>query len=695
MKKRLGPFVAVVSPFAFGVLVVTVASMTQLAYLSRFPWQDLFWNDLQLHASWRWFAESMNGGGVWETVRSVFDFRVNVGDNVTSSLKAPSVLFDVGAWFTWITGSQYVAFSLKFLVYALSAATGLALLVRANVSLNGRAVGVFVFSMLLASVMLHPNLHHEVGPLNQWFMLTVPAWCYLLGDGLAQLRARPALYVLALTGVTVLSLGATDLFLAFHLTTLFAFFLLRSIAIRADTASLMSVASYVALFVVVEKSDFLLTQIRGGDPYVISTATSWELAQYVDLYLWPTLSKSLLKPEFFGPITVFLTAPVLLLLLTSLVVSKAFRSVAVLGALGLTVAGLVGLGAFLHYSDTTRELLPSVVRYHLGIVPFLVASLLARYGSLGAAVDRRLATPALAMPFALLGLAVVLVLNATVYPSFVPETSKRVISPGLSQWLTSDLPGCVAAGVAKPRYASATRSFVFVGAEWSSRSGRNDTLMFLIEQPEALGGRTFNQWRYSSSRYNDVLLTAAGQSSTNGWPFSIRDLPDALKLSDSTGSPFIVSTVPIADPGLDEVTACPFPPHLAEATEGNPTLASTVWVYQRVVSQSAAIRHIDYHSTQVTAVVQCPGAEEGGDIALPIGFHPTLYTTYPASGVSLRSGADGGVVVHIPPGVCGADGTTGITIRSAGPGRLWKLVLLAFISLSAGGFFLATKFRVE
>lgn len=690
MRQRLGSLMAAVGPYAVGAVAVSAASATQLAYLSRFPWQDLFWNDLQLHSSWRWFAESMSAGGFAETVRSIFDFRVNVGDNVAASLKTPSPIFDLGAWLTWATGSQYVAFSLKFLAYVLTAATGLALLIDANPNLGRRAAGIVVFTVLLASMSLHPNLHHEVGPLNQWFMLTVPAWCWLLGDGLVLLQRRPALYIAALTGVIVLSLGSTDLFLAFHLSTLFGFFLLRSLVSRDDTVALLSVASYVAAFVLVEKSDFLLAHLRGGDPYVVSTSASWTLAQYVEVYLWPTLSKSLLKPEFHGPITVFLNAPTLLLLLTSLGLSKTFRSVGVVGSLLVTVVCLISLGAALHYFDSTRALLPSVVRYHLGIVPFVVASLLARFGSLSTAIHRRPVTPAQAIPLAALGLGVA-VLSSTAYAGSVPESSRHVISLGLNQWLTEGLPGCVAAGVGRPSLEAEPRSFVFVGAEWSSRSGRNDTLLFLIEQPEALGGRTFNQWRYSSAHYNDVLLKAVGQSSTNGWPFSIRDLADAQRLSDSSESPFFVSTVPIGEPGFVELAKCPFPTQLSDATRGNPTLASTVWVYHRRRSVPSTIRHIDYQSTKVTALVACPTGAGSGDVGLPIGFHPSLYITHPVSGAALRSGLDGGVVVQLSPAACAADGTASVTIRSAARGRVWRLVLLAILPVLAVGLIIANR----
>jgi hypothetical protein len=202
------------------------------------------------------------------------------------------------------------------------------------------------------------------------------------------------------------------------------------------------------------------------------------------------------------------------------------------------------------------------------------------------------------------------------------------------------LPQAVEAIIDRSAYASYSRSFVPIAKEvFQPGSGRNDKLMPLTENPEAYGGRSFFQWRFSTSRhvapYYEELTGLRPFCLFPPTPGSIGKVVDFAVLSES---PFIVSAdSELPDPRLELLGSYTIQSALLERHRGyNDGLVGTIYIY--------AVRNIPNKKARYSRTLAHFNFVQGvtAPTRLPLTYFSDLRAQDSAGRpVALRRGADG------------------------------------------------------
>ena len=558
-------------------VITILIAISRTGLLSRFPGEDLFWNDLQLYNSWRWFSETAKDTGVLSTFSSVIDFRQNTGDLFAASSKWSNPILDIGSWFTYFFGSYSLAFYLKFSTLALISAFGLYKLVQGNFSLQQKSESfkLMIFSILYSSLVFHPILHGEVGPLNQWYLLLVPNWFHILIELTKSVDRKFTILHPYFFTITILSLGSSDLFLISSVTAVFSIFIIKELISGHQAKYLLK---YYLLFLgifLLDKSFYLRESIVGRSQ--IASKGSWNLEQYTSQFLFPLFREGTFFPIFVGPASIFINAIIFAMCYSAFKNRKNSHFTKYIIGAALTLTLLILSSLLLHGVSAIQLQLPSAVRYHLTIVPYALMSILAFSAkfTLKRKPSKIKISQVISIP---LSIFLVFVLNTSDYGGIVPENSNYILSKTTSEWYLKALPNCVNTKIDAKILHSDNRSFIFVKRSGTA-SAMDDTLLFLSEQPMNLKGRTFQQWRYTTGVLNANLLSSVGSSPLFNRPLLSDDVNNILKLSKITNSPFIVSTQTISSPNLLYVGMCKFPLKLKNVIDRNATLGQNVHIY--------------------------------------------------------------------------------------------------------------------
>jgi hypothetical protein len=129
------------------------------------------------------------------------------------------------------------------------------------------------------------------------------------------------------------------------------------------------------------------------------------------------------------------------------------------------------------------------------------------------------------------------------YSAVVSAGSKRTINHDIRKWITTDMPNCIKKSTTTAASSEKAPQYVFLTS--NDENGRNDNLTSLIENPWALDGRTFNQWRYGTSRSNYLLLEKYGLRALNTWAFTERNLEKTIDYANVLGINYLVATTPL------------------------------------------------------------------------------------------------------------------------------------------------------
>ncbi len=570
-------------------ILVLLLVIPKYGILTRYPWQDLIYADFQIFNRWRWFAESLNQTGLIDTLTSNTDFRMNTGENLYLSSRVSAPIFDVGAWLYFITGSLDFAFFSKYLILTLFSAVGLTGLIERSTSIMRiiPRTKFLVFAITLASMMGHPLLMHEVGPMVLWYLFLTPCWILLFLDirdhGITSMLLNWKTYVFIL-----LTIGSSDLFVFFY----FPLFLILAVTEKSNTyTSIKNIFKGIMVLefaLGVSKILYLYYSIYGGN---ISNSGSWDLVDYLENFVIP-LFLSLFLPFFWGPVIIFLNFIVLGLIVYFGLQSKSIlkKYTIILFAMLLV---LLTVGILLHANPLTREALPSAFRYHVAPWSIFVISMIPIF--INEVLKKTNKPPSLEKykkTIMLLVLIVILSLSniEQFYSSVVSAGSKRIVDRDIRQWITTDLPNCIKGATSNTKNSEKVSQYVFLTA--NDEDGRNDNLTSLIENPWALEGRTFNQWRYGTAKSNFLLLEKYGLKGINTWAFTENDLKKAIEYANTLGISSLVSTTPLASSEkIKFLKECripenvfpkfvPFKQLLSGIETGNTSYQKNVFVYE-------------------------------------------------------------------------------------------------------------------
>lgn len=596
--------------------------------LARFPWQDLVYNDFQIYKQWQFFSSTVKSDGLIYALLSTHNFGLNMGENIYIVSRVSPAIFDLGAWIFLATNNLDIAAMGKLSIYFTTCFIGFKKLYdMAYPSASKKRDFFFIVS--LVTVLSHPALYHEVGPMVLWYLLLTPTWLYFFlyahKQGLRSVLKNNFFYFLIF-----LTIGSSDLFIFFYFPfiALAAFFLLKS---KEKLICLFKFLLIIEFFILIPKIPYIYFLILDEN---MQRKGSYGIELYFSSFVVPLLKHSIFFAYFTGPVIIFLNS-VLLMSILYLGLHNRKVSTKYIFYLGSILVLLISLGLLVHGIPFMRNHLPSAFRYHVALWPFVVASMLPFWSSeiaLRGQIKRKHSRVSF---FALLVILTVLISNSSVtYQSISPSGSKKIIDTDMRSWLLRGLPDCINE---KTSSTSRDKSFIFMTP--NSESGRNDTLLFLEENPWGLNGRTFNQWAYATNNANYYLNTEHELLGLNSWAFTDEELVQAADFATDAHVDYLLSTTLInpVNPRYMELGSCsipeklklnatPFRSRLDNKPLGNPTLASTVYIYSiDTEAQDSPIKIESIDLSSITFEVKCNYADQ---IVLPVSYSGALEVTH-------------------------------------------------------------------
>ena len=508
--------------------------------LARYPWQDLIYTDFQIFNRWRWFSESLHQSGLINTLTSNTDFRMNTGENLYLSSRVSAPIYDVGAWLYFITGSLDVAFFSKYLVLTLLSAFGLIGLIERSTSIKKNIPNTkfLIFAVTLASLMGHPLMMHEVGPMVLWYLFLTPCWILIFLDtrdyGVLNMLSSWKTYALI-----IFTIGSSDLFVFFYFPLFFSLAFIDKSKIYIKLKNIFISVLLIEIVLIVSKIPYFYYSTSGSN---ISHSGSSGILDYVKNFVAP-LFLSLFLPFFWGPVIIFLNFILIGLILyfgfKHLII---FKKYLIIWSSMLLILLLFGIS--LHTFPITREALPSAFRYH--VAPwsiFLIAMLPLFINDVLKNRDNRPSLEGHKNVVILLVILAILSLSniEQFYTSVVSPGSKRIVDYDIRKWLMTDLPNCIKKNTNKTVGSTAAPQYVFLTA--NEENGRNDNLTSLIENPWALNGRTFNQYRYSTSKSNNLSTLKFGLNGLFNSAFTQENLSKSIEYSKLLGINYLITTI--------------------------------------------------------------------------------------------------------------------------------------------------------
>jgi len=469
---------------------------------------------------------------------------MNTGENLYLSSRVSSPLYDIGAWLYFITGSMDIAFFTKYIVLTLFAASGLTQLIKRSTVIESRLPNTkfLIFAVLLASMMGNPLMLHEAGPMVLWYLFLTPSWITVFLEtrdlGLSKILSNWKTYALI-----ILTIGSSDLFIFFYFPLFIFLAFIEKSNIYLKLKNISKGILFIELLLITSKLLYFYYKFQGNN---ISHSGSWGLVDYIKNFVAP-LFLSVFLPFFWGPVIIFLNFALLgLIVYFGTRVPLVLKKYLIIWLSMLLI--LLLLGIFLHSVSFTREALPSAFRYHVAPWSIFVISMFPFF--LDEVLKKTQTSPTLeGHRKTIITLVLIAILSISnieqFYGSLVSARSKRTIDYDIRQWITKDMPNCIIDITTEGKSPSVSSQYVFLTQ--NNENGRNDNLTSLIENPWALNGRTFNQWRYSTSKSNYFFLEKFGLEGLNTWAYTEKDLTKAIEYANALGINYLVTTTRLAE----------------------------------------------------------------------------------------------------------------------------------------------------
>ena len=621
-------------------LIFFFFALKKYLFLGRFPNQDLFWNDLQLFRYWTWLSTTFDSQGIVGVLSSDTDFLINYGESLYAQAKSTSFIFDFGSWVYVFTGDIDIAIGFRLLVFSSIGALGLYLLLikgsKTDFSLwSSKILFLFLFIIFDSFLLFHPQFSYEVGILNSWCFFLVPMLVYMFwyGGQYSNLARISALVILS-----YLSFSNTDIHAIIYILTL-ALFCIISVGNRDKVRILKDTLLISGLFLI-DRIPFLVEFFRTSE-------TSFRGPFYPDYLVNFVLGlrHSPFAYNFAGPVTFFVgfLAPfvaIWIYLNSNIYQKKKLRFE--LFTIIFLILILILIGVCLHSISILNAQMPSLWRYPLAIVPFIIISALARRSG-DFFCNRKLK-----YSFAV-GITMSLTLQLAAINFFTQEVYQVVYDKELRYQLVEKLPKCINEALLESKIAAGKRSIIFAAQEYSEDypKGRDDTLLYLIENPTSLQGRTFNQWRYSS---NSIYIDQFGFFA---WPFTLAETDEIVSAMDVTRSNVLLTSSPLIGKSnkLKFVRTCEPLKLVQSFTDRNKTLERNVYIYLKIDNRNF-INDMNYSSSKIQTKINCSNASKlkEDDFNVPLAFRDSLRANINQTDVVLKNYKG---YAQLPYNICG------------------------------------------
>ena len=630
-------------------LIFFFFALKKYLFLGRFPNQDLFWNDLQVFRYWAWLSKTFNSQGIVEVLSSDTDFLTNYGESLYAQTKSTSFIFDFGSWIYAFTGHVDIAIGFRLLVFSSIGAFGLYLLLtkgsRTDFSLwSSKILFIFLFSIFDSFLLFHPQFSYEVGILNSWCFFLVPMWVYMFWYG-GQYSNLARLSILVILGY--LSFSVTDIHAIVYISIL-ALFSLITVGNKDKVRILKDTLLISGLFII-DRIPFLIELFRTSEK-------SFKGVSYPD-YLVNFVLHLGLTPftyNFAGPVTLFVGF--LLPFVAMWIYSKSniyqkkklrfeFFKIVFISLI------LILIGVCLHSISILSAQMPSLWRYPFAILPFIITSALAR-GSGDYFYNHKLKYSFV------VGITLSLTLQLTAINVFTRDVYQVIYDRELRSQLVEELPQCINQALLESKIAAGKRSIIFAAQEYSEDypKGRDDTLLYLIENPTSLQGRTFNQWRYSS---NSLYIDQFGFFA---WPFTLANTDEIVSIMSITRSNVLLTSSLLTDQSkkLKLIRTCE-PLKLDKSfIDRNKTLERNVYVYLKAIDMNF-IKDMNYSSSRIQVKTDCSNIPilKEDNLVVPLAFRDSLRANINQTGIVLKNHKG---YVQLPSTICNNFKETNLTV---------------------------------
>jgi hypothetical protein len=234
--------------------------------------------------------------------------------------------------------------------------------------------------------------------------------------------------------------------------------------------------------------------------------------------------------------------------------------------------------------------------------------------------------------------------------------------------------------------------------------GRNDTLLFLIENSSGLKGRTFNQWQYATNKANFDVNTISNLKGLNSWAFTESQKEEALNFAKLGNVMYLLSTVKFdsSTPNFGFVGEClmpgsligkslPFKSRYAKLPIGNQTLESSIYIYTPKISDSINQKMLTIENINPTSMEIRLDCRTDPSYTLPVNYSENLIITSGKKIITAHSSYLNFTKLEIPDQACNNDRMSNIIVTSYSKIMYSNIVLFLFLFFS----FLSCTFRLK
>ena len=362
---------ASLSLFALAAVVALLAQP-----LRRFPHQDLLWNDLYAAGKTAFAADAWRGHPL-----ATVDLTQGFGQSIFADPKGLAHLLDPAALFAIIVPLPLALFA-RVLLLAMLGALGLAQVATAG-RLDRLTLADFA---LVAAYFAVPQFFFETSFYFYGLFLCLPGLYWRLR--VVAVEPSPKSWI-AFCLVGAVAIAVSDIHMVGFVPLLVAFALIMG----AERERRVTVVAGGALFglVLLEYWPVVAEMLaHSGSPVTVSAGAKATFTSY-SLGFVALAALTSVAPIFAGPVSLYLN-PVLLAEFCGLLSSRGRRPASVPFVRRARIIAMASVlllvgGAVIYISPSVAARLPSLLRYHVAFIPFMIVVLVAAARAEGARDD--------------------------------------------------------------------------------------------------------------------------------------------------------------------------------------------------------------------------------------------------------------------------------------------------------------------
>jgi hypothetical protein len=569
--------------YVISIFLIPIYFFSHLGqFMSRVPGQDFYINDLWLLHKIRFIQDTYANSGIYGLITSSIDFFQGTGESIFSSSKFYFYVLNP-LNITYLIFDPETSIKIKSLIYCFLCIGGIFNLVNTNNNLKNFYERILIIVLLSSSFLASNIFISQSSLLNQSFLYLVPFYLYSLKKIFECYSSKYLLYIILLT---LLAVGDSDIFIFFNIFSLFIFFTLSNLDKYKQIILLSFLIFLIILFAYIP---YLFENFYYKSN--IHSKGSWDIEEYYNYFI-KDLIFTIFSPYFSGPASLYVNTIIIFLTFFNFWQFKInFIFVKKFFFLTISFILLLLIGILLHFF--LKNILPSAVRYHLNIFPFILLCILAEkslfwninkkfYYSLflvmGFIIFYEFAKFSIldnlsinyayyvCLFFIFFLIAVTSFNNKKYYtykkilfiifvPFFfkgilynndgdiVPNKNFGIYQKDAKAYHLKTLPQCINQTLEKYKN-SISRSVIFAGINDNNLSEKrieDYNLILITEIPHLINSRTFNRWRYNINVLEQNLTNKHNLQGLFAFAYPLNEIKSVTNFADDTLSSILIT----------------------------------------------------------------------------------------------------------------------------------------------------------